>query len=224
MFGKVIDRLAAPVASVPRTWKLSTDASRSLPGAIPGSAKGSGMPFQDVFENPTTSPAMLFAGAPDRRTWKVWSIIGCPSTSITMPLEVLPYGVAPGEVEVTASTSCAEARASWMPSPSRSAARTFGSLRGQLLLEFAGARVELVPGDARQQRVPPGLLLATVGNDGTFALDPVLPGGWVVQVTPTSQAPRRVDVMVIAGEETNCRFPDGGPGTAGDLSAADRPS
>jgi hypothetical protein len=56
--------------------------------------------------------------------------------------------------------------------------------------------------------VPPGLLQATVGDDGAFALDPVLPGGWVVQLTRGGHAPRRVNVLVVAGDEANCRFPE----------------
>ena len=86
--------------------------------------------------------------------------------------------------------------------------RTFGRIRGQLPREFAGARVELIPGDERQQRVPPGLQLATVGDEGAFVLDPVLPGDWVVQLTGSGHAPRRVNVLVVAGDEANCCFLD----------------
>ncbi|MCU0865787.1 MAG: hypothetical protein MUC36_18535 [Planctomycetes bacterium] len=91
-----------------------------------------------------------------------------------------------------------------VPSP----ARTLGRLRGQLPLGFAGARVELVSGDERLQHVPPGLLQTSVGDDGAFLLDPVLPGGWVVQLTRDGQLLRRVNLLVVAGEEANCRFPE----------------
>jgi hypothetical protein len=91
-----------------------------------------------------------------------------------------------------------------LPSP----ALLFGRVRGQLPIECAGARVELVPGDERQRRVPPGLLQTVVREDGAFELDPVLPGNWVVELRRTGHSPRRVDASVAAGDEGNCRFPD----------------
>jgi hypothetical protein len=88
-----------------------------------------------------------------------------------------------------------------------SAALRLGHIRGALAPEFAGARLELVPGDDAQRRIPVGLREVAVGDDGTFALEPVLPGMWRARLQPRSGVALERTVEVTAGAATVVTFP-----------------
>ncbi|MCU0864652.1 MAG: carboxypeptidase-like regulatory domain-containing protein [Planctomycetes bacterium] len=83
-----------------------------------------------------------------------------------------------------------------------------GSLRGRVGAEFAGSRIELVRDEPGPRRIPPTLLRTDVAGDGTFVLDPVLPGEWVVELRRDGQATplRTTRVQVLAGASAECRF------------------
>jgi hypothetical protein len=83
-----------------------------------------------------------------------------------------------------------------------------GSLRGRVGAEFAGSRIELVRSGEGPRRIPPTLLRTEVAGDGTFVLDPVLPGDWVVELRRDGQATplHTTRVQVVAGASAECRF------------------
>ncbi|MBL8752156.1 MAG: carboxypeptidase regulatory-like domain-containing protein [Planctomycetes bacterium] len=83
-----------------------------------------------------------------------------------------------------------------------------GSLRGTLAPQFARARLELVPGNGAQQRIPAGLRQVAVGDDGRLTLAPVLPGTWLVRLEPADgTAALERTVVVVAGAPTEVVFP-----------------
>jgi hypothetical protein len=80
--------------------------------------------------------------------------------------------------------------------------RRFGSIQGRTAPSRAGQRVKLVGDDPALPELPPGLALATIADDGTFAFDPVLPGRW--RVAPHGTEPAATEatraVVVVGGE------------------------
>ncbi len=89
------------------------------------------------------------------------------------------------------------------------AALRLGQVRGHLAPAFATARIELVASDERQQQIPIGLRQAVVGNDGTFLIEPVLPGSWLVRLEPRvgNTSPLQRTILVTRGTATVCTFP-----------------
>lgn len=87
------------------------------------------------------------------------------------------------------------------------AARRFGRVRGHLDAGEVGTLIELLPADALQERVPPGLRRATVGNDGDFVIDPVLPGTWRARWVARDGRTRDSTLEVAAGATADCTFP-----------------
>ena len=81
-----------------------------------------------------------------------------------------------------------------------------GRIRGTVDPALAGSRIRLVPATAVQERVPAVLLSTSVGADGAFALDPVLPGSWRVALEQTGARALETAVEVRAGTETTCAF------------------
>lgn len=81
-----------------------------------------------------------------------------------------------------------------------------GRIRGTVDPALAGSRIRLVPATAVQERVPAVLLSTSVGADGAFALDPVLPGSWRVALEQTGARVLETAVEVRAGTETTCVF------------------
>jgi hypothetical protein len=82
----------------------------------------------------------------------------------------------------------------------------FARVRGQLPATAVGSRIELL--GAAERRVPIGLAATTVAVDGSFALDPVLPGRWRVCWRQAGTADRIVDVDAVAGREVVATFRD----------------
>lgn len=83
-----------------------------------------------------------------------------------------------------------------------------GSLSGRVGLEFVDCQVTLRAGSELGIAVPPTLLQTEVHSDGTFVLDPVLPGDWHVELLRAGRpaALRRTRVQVAAGLRAECRF------------------
>jgi hypothetical protein len=87
-------------------------------------------------------------------------------------------------------------------------AQLLGSVRGRVAVEFAGGRVELAAADERLAAVAPMLRQTQIAADGTFVLEPVLPGEWnVLLLRPgTTQPVRSQRIVVRAGSATDCAF------------------
>ena len=87
-------------------------------------------------------------------------------------------------------------------------AQLLGSVRGRVAVEFAGCRVELAADGERATAVAPVLRQTQVAEDGTFVLEPVLPGDWnVLLLRPGAAQPVRSQrVVVRAGSATDCAF------------------
>lgn len=81
-----------------------------------------------------------------------------------------------------------------------------GRIAGSADLQWAGIRVVLVPTTELQQRVPVPLRTALVGADGSFSIDPVLPGSWRIVLGSEDQAVRTLTLDVNAGIATQCSF------------------
>lgn len=105
------------------------------------------------------------------------------------------------EPRVTVVAGDVELRAD-VPTPSR----CFGRLVGQLAPTAVGRLVELLPSDELQERVPTGLRRATIGANGAFELDPVLPGTWRVRWDDAAGATHETTIEVVAGAAATCAF------------------
>lgn len=87
------------------------------------------------------------------------------------------------------------------------APRLAASLTCPLGRRALDSHVELVPRTPQQKRVPQDCLRCAIGADGTFDLDAVLPGEWLVRWTPREGAVREVVVTLPAGRTTTVAFP-----------------
>ncbi|MCA8949767.1 MAG: hypothetical protein KDE27_09710, partial [Planctomycetes bacterium] len=77
----------------------------------------------------------------------------------------------------------------------------FGAVVGRVTAGHAGAVVMLEPLDTASARVPFALRRATVAADGSFAIEPVLPGTWRV-AGPGGAA----EIVVSAGSAAACEL------------------
>jgi hypothetical protein len=82
----------------------------------------------------------------------------------------------------------------------------FARLRGQLPATSHGARVELIPDNATQERVPANLRRFLLNPSGEFSLDPVLPGTWRVRWSTPGSPDHESTITAIAGQEVTVDF------------------